>query len=122
VGLILALPILNLIWGEGRRRRRRVGAAGDNVPFQLPSALDYLRIFRKGYALSFVCGKIKSRKSSGSGSLAQDYSGGSDGTSSAPRQSSLDYEIETPDGSIAKLHFLIVRLHGPAHSLKVSSR
>lgn len=111
VGLILAVPFLDLIWGEGRKRTRQASANGDIAPYQLPAAHSYVRVFRKRYPLTYVCGKILSRKAAILESTQSGYSQTSADPNrwtfhqGGPRRMSVDYEIQTPEGKTETLHF-----------------
>jgi hypothetical protein len=57
---ILALPLFYLWRGEGRARKSR-SSGGEVQPFQLPAALERVNVWRKSYALDFVCGRLSDK-------------------------------------------------------------
>ena len=103
MALILAVPFLDLIWGEGRRRKPRAGATGEHRPLPVTQALDYVRVFRKAYPLSYVCGKIESRNSVASGSTQYGDNSGTD-------DDSTTIDVGSWLGTLARNWWVIVGL------------
>lgn len=65
LGVLIALPLLFLVIGEGRRRRTSAAGAGGTQPFQLPPELEEVHVFRKRYPVIFRSGEISGARVTG---------------------------------------------------------